>query len=518
MTTSLQRHSNKTKGILVLILAVVFLFYGARENQVSAQVKENPATVPIGTGWDPNSIMADMKNFILDKLASTVAKQILQQMTVATINWINSGFNGSPAFLTNPEGFFLDTADQITGAMIAESGPLQKLCSPWNVDIRLSLALLQTQPLSQRYICTLSTVINNASNATIGGHSIQGFVRGDFSQGGWPAFISMTTEPQNNPYGIYLQAHSDILSAVGAKQSFINQDLLQGHGFLSWKSCKNVQVSALDANQAIFGSASVLGSSGNTSDNNGSVLQTVQQCETETPGSVIENSLAEHLGTGVRELELANDINSVVNALVSQLVSQMLTKGLRSLSAGGSGLSGNGLSSLNSYTSQLQADATAQKSVPNVASTGFGSSSSAESTYDQAIGLITDSKDRYETARSCFTNKPDYAAAPSAYSAVLAIDNTVETSIDPLLTNLAAKRASVASAPESPATLSVSATTDIGQLVESQTQIVNDAVSQGQASSDQAAAAATDLENAQTQAQAFNQDAARYQSECDSMQ
>jgi len=65
-------------------------------------------------------------------------------MTDSVVDWINHGFNGSPAFIQNPGGFFIDAADQITGAFIANSGPLASLCNGFGLDIRLSLAMNQT--------------------------------------------------------------------------------------------------------------------------------------------------------------------------------------------------------------------------------------------------------------------------------------------------------------------------------------------------------------------------------------
>jgi len=196
----------------------------------------------------------ELKYAVLDPLAWGLAKMLLQQMTASTVNWVNSGFKGSPAFLTNPAGYFANIGDQATGALIANSGALSSLCSPFSVDIRLALALGQAGGGgggSGRYACTLSTIINNAQNfaknpgqaVTVNGQSINGFMGGDFSQGGWPAFIALS-EPQNNESGAYLQAHSDLLQQIGAKQSQTNQQLNQGKGFLSFQSCKDVSGTA----------------------------------------------------------------------------------------------------------------------------------------------------------------------------------------------------------------------------------------------------------------------------------
>ena len=251
-----------------------------------------------------------------DGVAWQLARVALHSLTQSVVSWVNSGFNGSPAFLTNPEAFFLDTADQMTGAFLAGTGPLRNLCSPFSLDIHLALALNQTQRLDQRYTCTLSTIVKNVKG------TIDGFAGGDFSQGGWPAFLSISTQPQNNAYGAYLSAHSNLLAAIGAKQGTISTDLLQGHGFMSWKDCTNVPVS---------GSAdSSVDPAGELSSGDSSKPATKQVCTTETPGSTISGALDKQLGVGSDELNLTNSVNEIVSAVFSQLLSNVLKKGLAS--------------------------------------------------------------------------------------------------------------------------------------------------------------------------------------------
>ena len=49
------------------------------------------------------------KELTLDGIAWSLVKNVAQQMTSSIINWINSGFQGSPAFLTNLDRFLLDS-------------------------------------------------------------------------------------------------------------------------------------------------------------------------------------------------------------------------------------------------------------------------------------------------------------------------------------------------------------------------------------------------------------------------
>src|SRR3989344_1283862 len=117
---------------------------------------------------------------ILSCLARAVARAMLQQITISTVNWINSGFSGSPSFISNYQQFFTNVADQAAGSFI-QGSDLAFLCSPFRLQVRIAVA--------QAYLryapsCTLTDVTSN----------IQGFMN-DFTQGGWPAYLSFTTAP-----------------------------------------------------------------------------------------------------------------------------------------------------------------------------------------------------------------------------------------------------------------------------------------------------------------------------------
>ena len=323
----------------------------------------------------------EIKETVLDPLAWLLGKQLLQAITADVVDWINSGFEGNPAFISNPTGFFMGVGDQYTGAFIANSGPLSSLCSPFNLDLRLNLAL-QTSKISlprSRYNCTLSTIINNAQNAhaSVGGsvsvngstiagggasvgtnngsggrNSIDGFMNGDFSQGGWPAFMAMTTQPQNNYMGAYLTAQSDLQSQIATRQASIRADVSAGGGFMSYQKCEDLGTvgptgTAADA-QRISGNNPNVTTKLN---NDGSV--TYQLCHTETPGSTISASLNKQLGSGSDSLVAADEFDEILSAAFNQLLSSVLKGGLYSSSNSGSGGTQSVMGSLRSDTTGL---------------------------------------------------------------------------------------------------------------------------------------------------------------------
>jgi len=261
----------------------------------------------------------NIKEFSFDSIAYLIAKGLIRQLTTSIVNWINSGFNGSPAFVTNPEQFLIDTADKIAGNLI-EGSELGFLCDPFRIDIRIALGL-KYRPFQERVTCTLSEVIDNVRG------SVDGFIGGDFKQGGWQGWLSLTNEPQNNVYGAQIIANNELGIRIAGKQSIELAKLNWGGGFLSWEKCEEHEVS-----RAPTGLDNYYENAPTTN----------QTCEIQTPGGVINDQLSKALGSGIDQLNLADEFNEIVNALVVQLAQQAL---------GGGGLRGASRASNNSRTS-----------------------------------------------------------------------------------------------------------------------------------------------------------------------
>lgn len=240
----------------------------------------------------------------MDSLLIMVSKKLISRIVDSTVKWINSGFDGNPAYVHNPSEYFSNIADGVAGEFI-QGSDLGFLCSPFQASIKLSLTTQYYEP--KPFQCTLTEVIGNIEN-----------FYDDFSQGGWDAWFSMTQEPTNNPYGAYLKAKieldSRLASAIGIKQ----EQLSWGKGFLSFEKCPPNSVTITDPNS---------GGEKCTDTNGAPVNKTIT-----TPGTVIEGQLSNVLGTGVRQLELADEFDELVGALVSQLLERTIfnsTSGLR---------------------------------------------------------------------------------------------------------------------------------------------------------------------------------------------
>ncbi len=274
------------------------------------------------------------KEFGFDQVAWAVARAAVQSITQSIINWINSGFQGSPAFVQDLEQHLLNIADQTAGNFIYNDPALNFLCSPFQLDVKIALATAyrESQNFAEEAQCTLTDVTNN----------VDGFINGSFQEGGWSSWFELTQNPVNTPTGAYLAAETEMYARIVDEQGQAIEELSWGDGFLSFKVCADTDV------------ASGAVSSGD--------------CDIVTPGATIADQLNEALGAGQRQLIEADEINEIISALFAQLAQQAL--------GGMNGLLGLG--------SQGYTDASLTQGFPS-ANPGGGANNSGGTSYLEAL-------------------------------------------------------------------------------------------------------------------------------------
>jgi hypothetical protein len=405
------------KLFVILVLIVTFSSTlapsQARATAVfdAANVVQSTISAIADTGSSISEYYLEYKECCLDPLGWALAKAVLQSMTSDIVDWINGGFEGNPAFVSNPEGFFLNAADQATGIFLSKGGPLSALCSPFSLDIRLSLSLNLAQRQRTRYACTLSTVINNAAKARVNVNadvrlngqtvrsvqatqSVEGFMGGDFKQGGWGAFTALTTQPQNNIYGAYIQSDSELRATISRNQATINADLSMGSGFMSWEKCETVVSYHQDDEEGQRAGQYYVDTTPDVRVKSGKDgMVNVESCHKETPGSVIGSSLNKQLGIPADALNIADELNEIVGALFSQLVVQVLNGGLLASSDGGAGNAGN-------MANRLRADS--QKDVDKHRAKLIKDAEEALAATEETLPMITEAFNLIDTERSSY--------------------------------------------------------------------------------------------------------------------
>ena len=251
---------------------------------------------------DSNTKGSLLKECILDITAKQIARTILQSFTKSVVNWINSGFEGKPSFITNPEGFLMDVADKEFGREIEKIAPM--LCAPFRLNLQFALGLQYSLNTREDVRCRLSDVIANVRG------SYDSFVTGNFRSGGWRNWISITGNPQNNVYGAYLGTVSKLDASIVTASGKEIKLLDFGQGFKSWRSCEEYYPDEKDSNGKVTRKGA---------------------CKTpgkiKTPGAMIVGQGNSTLSSTLRELEVADELDEIFGALVNQLLVRTLGPG-----------------------------------------------------------------------------------------------------------------------------------------------------------------------------------------------
>lgn len=248
---------------------------------------------------------------ILNGIAWAAAKAVVQAITQSLVQWINSGFEGSPAFETNLKAGLLRVADGVVTDFLFDLGKTDQISMPWGDALQEGIALgyyLYTSP--QRLQAQLRyTLASFSSNP-------QAYLFGDFRYGGWNAWYQVNTQCGNNPYCSQLATHDELTRRLDSMVSQRLRELDWGRGFLSWRGPCQKYAGGTTTNEE--GEAVPL----SENEGGGRCLE----YSVRTPGAVIESQLEHQLGSGIRQLELADSINEIIGALAAQLVSQVLSE------------------------------------------------------------------------------------------------------------------------------------------------------------------------------------------------
>lgn len=305
------------KKVLTATMFIVFAFVftyvpvapTSHVETVEAGALGNIVYDPSNTAQSTLSAVADTaswtKNNVLDGIAWSLAKATVSGMVSSLIDWVNSGFEGKPAFVEDLGGFLLNVADQEIGNVINDLGGIGSfICAPFRLDVQIAVA---TQYAEYRGgdaeqsapSCTLTGIIDN----------IEGFISGVDPGNGLADWLTITATPQTyTPYGAVLSAQATARARLINAQGEEIKLLEFGGGFLSQSVCQTIE---------------------GTSE---------QDCSITTPGKIVQEALSFNLDSGRQSLVEADEINELIGALFGQLANKAITgvAGLLGLSGGNS--------------------------------------------------------------------------------------------------------------------------------------------------------------------------------------
>ncbi len=244
------------------------------------------------------------KEFIGDPYAWALEKSLLDTVSAKMINMVSGGYhdpntgNVGAMFVTNLSRNLRDNVG--TPVALKTVLSMQKGESPF--------AALAAGQIRYAYFHSTSPLgFWQTNNYTLNRrvYNTHRFLNGDFSQGGVNGFLSMATNPLNNPYGTYFAAQNQLNNRVYNARSARKAELGFGGGFLSQPG---------------------------------------------TPGSIVKAQLNKALGSGVGSMIAADALGEVVTNMTADLVNRAL--------GGNGGLGGftspdsSGSSGLSRYANQ----------------------------------------------------------------------------------------------------------------------------------------------------------------------
>jgi len=227
--------------LIILIIVPTVLF---------SQPKKAHATLPVAdwlnttfhaliTGSSGGNTILHGKDFVKEILRQVIivlGHQFLNQLTQSTVNWINSGFHGSPLFVPNSTSFFNSIEQTAIKNVVNQVGydPLQPFGKQFALNVINQYRAKSTQDMQY----SLSQITNDPV--------LLKNYQTNFAYGGWNAFLVNTQYPQNNYLG-YTMKMSNILygqtttANTGKPAQNLAQKattlLSQGSGFLSPSQC-----------------------------------------------------------------------------------------------------------------------------------------------------------------------------------------------------------------------------------------------------------------------------------------
>lgn len=378
---------------------------------------------------------------VLNGIAWTVAKVAVQSITKSIVNWINSGFQGSPAFVTDLQTNLRQVADAAVNqiAQYALSSATSS-SSPFANEAKDAIAAYYLYSSKDAIAAQLKySLKERVAND-------KAFLAGDFSQGGFNGWFGASQHPANNPFGVSQITQNAIAKKVVDSANSRLTELGWGKGFISWRGACAVAKDT-SGNSILTDDFSDPNAKGPTGNVPLSDADTCAQYKIDTPGSVVESQLENQLGSGVRQLELADSINEIVGALAGQLVGAVLG-GSGGLAGASAPASGGGASVLTTSTSASTYSAEAAN-----LSAGFIQALLTQQTQLQAYqanesALHAAAAAAQTRAQSCTFNTSDTSLiAPTLDSSAIAMENasTSLATLSTLITKAKAIQSAAAS-------------------------------------------------------------------------
>lgn len=281
-----------------------------------------------------------LKKFVLDPAARIAVRALLQATTQQIVAWIQGDSGKNVGYVANLEAALRRELDIRGGEFLNQLTGIN-LCG--NIGAFLQITL-RTPGLRQRLACTVTDIVAN----------LQNFYR-NFEEGGWPAFIRISLEPQNNPYGAYLIALDAKIEAESSRQIGFLEPLRKSFPFEGFKvpteKCETISAAEVEAGVE----AGVAGEIGEVDSTSGIRVPTSEVlrergvrkvCHTEyeikTPGTLIADGLSKATFIGLDFSVVAKEFDEAIAVIINAAINKIIQSSFLS-EGGGATQSGRGI-------------------------------------------------------------------------------------------------------------------------------------------------------------------------------
>lgn len=316
--------------------------------------------VPVGDNTN------NTKENCFDAIAHQIVVRIMDKITLATVDWINSGFDGSPLYLEDPEQFFTNVAArEINGFTKWFTASPEGY--PFGTIVMTSILVGLQQQFQANVKFSLNQVL---------AHGTYDQYKFDFNVGGWAGYTAFL-EPNNNVFGNSLLVNAELGRRINGTSNNVaknfSKQLSESGGFLNQRKCvlsgtgdSNDYIAAdaesglhldpatyqpiptggtmtgdiyLSLPQAVQAELDDLNSTDAQAELYNSFIQrsTCKQWKTLTPGSVVSNQLTTALNLGNNKLIQADEVSEDLGLIFDALILQLVNTGLNSLQSSDNG-------------------------------------------------------------------------------------------------------------------------------------------------------------------------------------
>ena len=246
-------------------------------------------------------------------IAYCIVNSIIQYVANSTIAWAKSGFNGNPAFIQNPEGFFQTIADQQANQFISGIAYGPNICSNFRSDLGVALSQsygAQANTTTGAQLQLSCSMAGGGNGISYGGSAVgvvpapgNGPQVGGVSSGGssgpsgfWSGW-NATRLNENNLAGAFIQATNMMSTQIQKKVNTTQTEVNNNGGWLNFKKC---------------------------TDNAAAKKGDTRTCKTVTPGNLIKSALDATLAIPKQRLVSAQKMDQIITQITNMLIKKAL--------------------------------------------------------------------------------------------------------------------------------------------------------------------------------------------------